>query len=286
MSNLSFPLSFLLGNRGPENLGSYTWANRPSASANAGKLFFCSDIAGGILLLSDGTIWRSPSNGPICLSKSAVGWLLPSLITANAATYSQTGTTITVTSIGHNIPASLFNGFKVYLDFSSGAAVDGWFSNFQYVDANTFTCVSSVSQTTSGGLNTNLAEITVTDLTLTIPGGLLGANGQIRTKTLTEGNNSANAKNVRTKLSATEFSNFSIASNLENVKDLTIFNRNSVSSQISIASAASNGNGSVSVATTKGTVDTSSDQTISVSLDLSTASEYMAISAHSVEVLP
>jgi predicted phage tail protein len=68
--------------------------------------------------------------------------------TSTAGTYSQTTTTITVTSTAHGLSA----GALVYLDFTTGTATDG-----SYVVAtaatNTFTVTSTTSTTTSGNVS-------------------------------------------------------------------------------------------------------------------------------------
>jgi len=67
--------------------------------------------------------------------------------TANVTgTYSQTGTTVTVTITGHGY----VTGQIAYLDFTSGTAVDGSYT-VTVTDANTFT-VTQASRTTSGNV--------------------------------------------------------------------------------------------------------------------------------------
>jgi predicted phage tail protein len=68
--------------------------------------------------------------------------------TSTAATYSQTTTTITVTSATHGLLA----GDYVYLDFTTGTATDG---TYVVVTAatNSFTVTSAVSTTTSGNVS-------------------------------------------------------------------------------------------------------------------------------------
>jgi len=63
-----------------------------------------------------------------------------------SGTYSQTGTTVTVTITGHGY----ITGNLAYLDFTTGTAVDGSYS-VTVVDANTFT-VTQASRTTSGNV--------------------------------------------------------------------------------------------------------------------------------------
>ena len=63
-----------------------------------------------------------------------------------AGTYSQTGTTVTVTMTAHGYTT----GSSAYLDFTSGTAVDGLYT-VTVTDANTFT-VTQASRTTSGNV--------------------------------------------------------------------------------------------------------------------------------------
>lgn len=83
-----------------------------------------------------------------------VGYLL---IGGSGGTYSQVGNLVTVTWTAHGI-TSMFNGASAHLTISTGSALTGFYSDFTYVDANTFTVVSSVSQTTSGNLGANTTE--------------------------------------------------------------------------------------------------------------------------------
>lgn len=64
-----------------------------------------------------------------------------------SGTYARAGTTVTVTKTAHGLVA----GSQVYLDFTSGAAVDG---GYQVVTAtaNTFTVTTAASGTTSGNV--------------------------------------------------------------------------------------------------------------------------------------
>ena len=63
------------------------------------------------------------------------------------ATYARSGSTVTVTSANHG----LANGSQVILDFTSGAATDGFYTITSVADANTFTVTDSASGTISAG---------------------------------------------------------------------------------------------------------------------------------------
>ena len=71
-----------------------------------------------------------------------------SLANEGTGTYSQSGTTITVSETGHN----LSNVDLVYLDFTSGGASDGFYT-VSVLNANQFTVTSLTSATLSGNVN-------------------------------------------------------------------------------------------------------------------------------------
>jgi hypothetical protein len=66
---------------------------------------------------------------------------------AISGTYTQSGTTVTVTITAHGMAA----GDYVYLDFTSGAGIDGYFLIFN-VMPNSFSVTAGNSQTTSGNV--------------------------------------------------------------------------------------------------------------------------------------
>lgn len=82
------------------------------------------------------------------LSILAVRYLGP----ANAATYSQSGTTITVSLASHGLRA----GESVYLDFTSGAGVDATLT-ITAATKDSFTCTATAAATTSGTVTVYLS---------------------------------------------------------------------------------------------------------------------------------
>ena len=64
-------------------------------------------------------------------------------------TYSQSGTTITVSITAHQ----LFANDSISVDFTSGSASDGTFSVVSLTDANTFVITAGSSATTSGNVS-------------------------------------------------------------------------------------------------------------------------------------
>lgn len=69
-------------------------------------------------------------------------------LVTQSGSYSRTGTTITVTSTAHGLSV----GNTVYLDFTSGGAVDGSFTVVSAPTADTFTVTSGTSGSTSGSV--------------------------------------------------------------------------------------------------------------------------------------
>lgn len=65
-----------------------------------------------------------------------------------SGTYSQSGTTVTVTATAHGLIA----GNSVYSDITTGTAVDGTYTVATVTDANTFTYTAGTSLTTSGNV--------------------------------------------------------------------------------------------------------------------------------------
>ena len=66
----------------------------------------------------------------------------------SSATYSQSGTSLTITKVGHGLTV----GDRVFADFSSGSASDGYYYVSGYTDVDNFV-VTAPSATTSGNLS-------------------------------------------------------------------------------------------------------------------------------------
>lgn len=90
-----------------------------------------------------GSVTLFPSN--VATSGEVSGQELPG---RRAATYSQSGTTVTVTLTDHG----LGTGRMVYLDFTSGSATDGEFTVASAPTSSTFTVTAASSLTTSGNV--------------------------------------------------------------------------------------------------------------------------------------
>jgi hypothetical protein len=242
--------------------------------------FIYYDTSLSLPVWSDGvSIWSPLISALSVFNKNDTGYIVPSLAAANASTYSQTGTTITVTNgggtpVAHNIASGVGGvGYKIYLVFGSGAAVTGWYDNFTYVDANTFTCTSATSQSTSGIVNTNTSKVVVTPLLKTIPANTLGTTGKVRFAWNYSCNNSAGTKIMAIELAGTNVSSQSVTTVTFGNKATEIFAvRNNVGRIVPA------GGGSLGIST-------SVDTTLGPNLTLNSANDFMAIESYITELL-
>lgn len=113
-------LDFASGTGGTATSGKYP------VTVSSPDTFTITDTASGTI--TGGTLYRKPA---VDLD----------------GTYSQSGTTITVTFANHGLK----NGYSVQLTFTSGTATD-MTGTVTYVDANTFTVTAASSATTSGNV--------------------------------------------------------------------------------------------------------------------------------------
>jgi hypothetical protein len=105
--------------------------------------------ASGNLLTSNGTSWVSQALSAAPTQQIFTFTALTGTFArgaTKAGTYSQTGTTVTVTFTAHGFIA----GDRVYLDFTTGTAGDAWFT-IATAATNTFT-VTRTSASTSGNV--------------------------------------------------------------------------------------------------------------------------------------
>lgn len=193
------------------------------------------------------------------------------VVGGSGATYSQTGTTVTVTWTAHGMTASL-NGASVNLTQSTGALLTGWFSNFSYVDANTFTCVSAVSQSTSGNLGSNTAKTTC--LSLSIPANSLGPNGGVNFFASFVTKNSAGNKNLYFDFGSANV--WTQSSGALDIQTAVASVRNSGSTGVNRAMTTpfGGGTGGTAVVPSRLTIDTTSAQTAVYAIQLAAATDW------------
>lgn len=99
--------------------------------------------------------------------------------TVVSGTYSQTGTTATLTIADHG----LTNGQRVFVDFTTGNSRDGMY-DITYIDANSFSVTTANTVSTSGNVNVypdvymELDTYSTVGLPVMLPGqGILFPNG-------------------------------------------------------------------------------------------------------------
>lgn len=117
---------------------------------------FVAPSTSGNVLVSNGTTWESGTYTPAALSTasgSAPSYSARAMVSFNATssaavtgTYSQSGTTVTVTLTSHG----LVTGNRIYVNITSGTGVDGTYTVTSVADANTFTYTAGTSLTTLG----------------------------------------------------------------------------------------------------------------------------------------
>lgn len=250
------------------------------APVTSGMKVKLSDTYPGQEFIYDGTMWRSASLGFV-LAKNGLQRIN---FGGNAATYSQTATTVTVTQTAHGFTAAADDGSSIYLTQSTGALVSGWFTNFTYLTANTFSVTSTVSQSTSGNLGTNTAEITVD--TITLKEKLMGISGEVNGwLQATASANNANAKTLRLKFGGQTVLNPSIASTLSIQTPFRLQNRGVTNKQAGYATSSTGQNGSTSAAINYYTVDTQADVTVLITMQLATATDNMKLVGYHLNVL-
>ena len=268
-----------------------TWANRGNIINYINQqalpgLVYISDIAKGVLGWCDG-FSLTPLNN-IVLLNLGLGWIVPSLAANNLAVYNQTDDNLVVLSNNHNIPASE-NGKSIYL--IPGAVVTGsvpignnnWFTNFQYIDDNSFQCKCTVSQSGSGIINSNNGVVTVDDITTVLPGGLLGLNGRLKIKELTTNNISPGHKTLMTFVDIEIIHSSFYTTDPINSSEGEFCNQNSELMQI----ACPYGVNDPTHGLANSAVDTTVDQLIRVILQCPTdPNNYIALQNITIELIP
>ena len=114
------------------------------------------------------TVARDAGNIVTLVTSTAHGLRTGNTITVSGfsyrtGTYSQSGTTITVTINNHG----LSNGASITLDFTSGTATDGTFT-ISGVTTNTFTVTASASASTSGNVSWDIRGFNAVNVECTV----------------------------------------------------------------------------------------------------------------------
>jgi hypothetical protein len=175
---------------------------------------------------------------------------------------------------------AVLNGADVHLTQSTGALLTGWFSNFTYVSANTFTCTSGVSQTTSGNLGSNTTKTAA--LSLAVPAGVLGLSGTLLAHATWAVKNSAANKQLQIDFGAFQIWETGVTASNVFTTLAGVVNCNSASIQRAIATPYGGGVAGTNVAPALGAVNTAVTQNIVLSATLAANTEWAGVWAPNV----
>lgn len=129
-----------------------------------------------------------------------------------------------------------------------------------------------------------LVETTLRSFTL--KAGLMGLNDSLRIEPIWQATNNANVKNLRVKIGASAVPMFSINSGYASLfRTLLWSNRNSLTSQVGYSAASSSGMGTSTSALFTSTEDTSTDLTISFTVELTNTGDTVSLQSVLVQHL-
>lgn len=122
--------------------------------------------------------------------------------------------------------------------------------------------------------------------TITVPAGLMGPNSVLRIIPLFSYTNSANTKTLRVDFGGTDFYSVPATTTTVSQQLIMIRNQGATNAQVGHASSVVAGVGATATAKTTAAVDTSTDQTITITGQLANAGETITLEGYTVEHLP
>ncbi|CAB4124425.1 hypothetical protein UFOVP61_1 [uncultured Caudovirales phage] len=225
---------------------------------------------------------------PLTLSQSAI----PVILAPNGTV--ATNGTIT---LGTALPAIYANA---WVRLPAGAVVGGaaglYYATFSsttvgvitttFADAATaFTPYIPASTIVATGSNSAYTQTTAADITLaniTVPGGLMGANGATRARAIYSGTNNANSKLLATKIGAASIAGgFALTSNIASNTDVKLANRGLSLQFGSLGSSV----GSTPYLTYHA-INTAVDSQMSFTAQVAIATDCIVLECYTIEVLP
>jgi hypothetical protein len=226
----------------------------------------------------------SNGNAQIFEFEDMVPKICPSL--TNGTTAAQAGSTVTVTVVtAHGIPSATYNGWKVWYPGSTNIAA-GWYSNFLYLTADTFSFTASDSKTVaSESVNGGVAVTAYVEFyKLTLPGGTLGKNGRATVNVFKFPDTTANSKGQRIYFGGSPIAaNIAVTAAASGMFRYTFSNVNSEAKQRGTQAQ----DGYTSLAPTSvyaATADSSQDQVVSIQASNSAGGGFFAIQYADLEV--
>lgn len=233
---------------------------------------------------SDGGIGFSVplGNGSVPVVSSLSGFS-PSCIAAltAGATASQSGSIVTITSVGHGIPATQ-NGRRIYYPGSANIQA-GWLSSVTVVDANTLTAIAkSPASVGSESVNSGAAftgAVTVGASLLT--GSAMGKNGRITAMLRLTGDASSN-KSMRMMADGSVVTTYTVTSSPNAEARLSA---RSIDSYYYLYGRANTDYTSTSAYQSPVAVDLTKDINISISASVGAAGGWLVIDAIDMELI-
>ena len=229
---------------------------------------------------------KAASNGNVQIFEfeDMVPKICPSLTTGTTA--AQAGSTVTVTVVtAHGIPATTYDGWKVW--YPGSANIDaGWYSNFAYLSADTFSFTAKDSKTVASQSVNSGAAVTayVEFYKLTLPGGTLGKNGRATANIFKFPDTTANTKSQKVYFGGSVVSaNIAVTAAASGMFRYTFSNMNSEAKQR--GSQGQDGAGSIApTAIYTITIDSTQDQVVSIQASNSAGGGFFAIQYADLEV--
>ena len=233
---------------------------------------------------SDGGVGFSVplGNGSVPFVSSLSGFS-PSCIAAltAGATASQSGSIVTITSVGHGIPATQ-NGHRIYYPGSAKIPA-GWLSSLTVVDANTLTAIANSPASVASESVNNGAAFTgaVTVGASLLRGSSMGKNGRITAMLRITGDASSN-KSMRMMADASVVTTYSVTSSPNAEARLSA---RSIDSYYYLYGRSNTDYTSTAAYQSPVAVDLTRDVNISISASVSAAGGWLVIDAIDMELI-
>lgn len=261
----------------------YVWSGTSWGAAGTAAL------AGTGLLLSGSTLSIDPSK----LTQILFQWGVPVILPSSG-------------SIGNNGALTLTTALQAtfancYMYFPAGAIASGSAAGIYYVQMSSTTAGVIFNNVLASGLPALIASPTAfvttgpgaytqstssqTLLSLTVPGGTLGANGALRYQIGILMPNNANAKSLLVTLGGTTIQNLSNINNAFGNIQRTIRNIASQAVQIGITTSGSTDVGVSASGPLVTAIDTSTAKTLALAATIGTATDFQVYLGGSIEAL-
>lgn len=256
------------GGSGLEYLGLFSWAGRPSAVGNSGKTFFCSDY--NVLLLSNGTVWRATNGDKFCLMSGGIICGTPS-----SGSIGDNGALTLTTALLQTFSQGLYLYFPANAIAAGVAAGSYWtvmssttagtIYNNTYIGGKPVAPVSPTAFSTTGpGAYTQTTAASITNVSMTLPGGIIGLEGYAAVGLVAERNTGAGGASTIVTVDSVQLINQSVSSGNGVRYETRIYNQFSANSRrkFNTNTGASTGYGANAMGSN--TTDLSSNTTLSL----------------------